>query len=63
MLMLTPANSKLVNLDEQKQLRDAVQGSKMELIHGHGHEIYLDQAEQCLQKYTAFLDGLKLSSA
>lgn len=58
MLMLTPASSKLVNLDEQKELHEAVAGSKMELIHGYGHEIYIDQAEQCQQKYLAFLDSL-----
>jgi hypothetical protein len=59
MLMLTPANSKLVNFDEQEQLHNAVQGSQMELVEGHGHEIYLDQAEQCLRKYNTFLEKLK----
>ena len=58
MLMLTPANSKLVNLDEQKQLHEAVSGSRMEIIKGVGHEIYLDQAEQCQEKYLAFLQSL-----
>ena len=58
MLLLTPGNSKLVNIDEQKQLQEAVQGSKMEIIDGYGHEIYLDQAEQCQRKYLAFLKSL-----
>src|ERR1700761_2190606 len=47
MLMLTPGNSKLVNLDEQKQLNNAVAGSRMDIITGYGHEIYIDQAAQC----------------
>ena len=59
MLMLTPASSKLVNLDEQRQLNQAVQGSRMELIKGAGHEIYIDQAEQCQEKYLAFLEALR----
>ena len=57
MLMLTPGNSKLVNLDEQKELKDAA-GAQMEVINGYGHEIYIDQAEQCQQKYLAFLEVL-----
>lgn len=61
MLMLTPGNSKLVNLDEQRQLNDAVAGSRMEIITGHGHEIYIDQAQQCQQKYLDFLAGLSKS--
>ena len=58
MLMLTPGASVLVDLDEQKQLNDAVSGSKMEIITGVGHEIYIDQAEQCQKKYLAFLESL-----
>lgn len=57
MLMLTPGNSKLVNIDEQKQLKDAA-GARMEIITGIGHEIYIDQAEQCQQKYLEFLKSL-----
>lgn len=59
MLLLTPANSVLVNMDEQKQLNAAVQGSVMEVIPGHGHEIYLDQAELCQQKFLDFLARVK----
>lgn len=58
MLMLTPGNSKLVNIDEQNQLRDAVEGARMEIVTGLGHEIYLDQAESCQQIYLEFLKNL-----
>ncbi|KAK3712607.1 hypothetical protein LTR37_009050 [Vermiconidia calcicola] len=58
MLMLTPGNSKLVDLDEQKQLRDAVTNARMEVVTGVGHEIYIDQAEQCQKKYLAFLQAI-----
>jgi hypothetical protein len=59
MLMLTPANSELVNLDEQRQLQDTVVGSKMEIVDGHEHEIHLNQAGERLQKHTTLLDWLK----
>lgn len=58
MLLLTPANSKLINLEEQTSLSKAVPGSQMEVIKGFGHEIYLDQAEQCQEKYLEFLERL-----
>lgn len=58
MLMLSPASSQLVNLEEQKMLRDAT-GAKMEVIDGVGHEVYLDQAEVCQSIYLEFLGSLK----
>ncbi|KAF2103603.1 alpha/beta-hydrolase [Rhizodiscina lignyota] len=61
MLMLTPSNSKLVNLDEQKDLHEAVKGSKQELIKANGHEIYLEPeaSKNCLRLYQEFLQSLK----
>ena len=59
MLLLTPADSVLINLDEQKKLHETVPGSQMEVIPGRGHEIYLDQAELCQQKFLEFLEKLK----
>jgi pimeloyl-ACP methyl ester carboxylesterase len=55
MLLLTPANSALVPIDDQKKLVQAAR-AKMEIIPGHGHEIYLDRAELCQQKYLQFLE-------
>jgi pimeloyl-ACP methyl ester carboxylesterase len=49
MLLLTPVNSALVPMDNQKQLVQAAK-TKTGIIPGHGHEIYLDQAELCQQK-------------
>lgn len=58
-LLLTPANSPLVDIEDQKKLAKAAKNSRMELIHGHGHEIFLDQAEVCQEKYMDFLGKLK----
>lgn len=59
MLMLTPGNSKLVNLLEQKQLKDSVEGAKMEVVNGVGHEIYIDRAEDCQEIFLTFLSTIK----
>jgi pimeloyl-ACP methyl ester carboxylesterase len=60
MLMLSPGGSQLVDLEEQRQLRDSVKGSvRMEVVDGFGHEIYIDQAERCQEIYLEFLRGLK----
>lgn len=59
MLMLTPGNSQLVDLNEQKQLRDSVKEAKMEVVDGVGHEIYIDRAEECQEKYLTFLSTIK----
>ena len=58
MLMLSPGNSKLVNLEEQKSLSRAA-SAQIEVITGYGHEIYIDQAEQCQEKYLGFLNSLQ----
>lgn len=58
-LLLTPANSTLVPLDDQKKLAQAAKDSRLELIHGHGHEIFIDQAEECQGKVLDFLGSLQ----
>lgn len=58
-LLLTPANSTLVPLEDQKKLAQAAKNSRIEVIHGHGHEIFIDQAEVCQEKYLDFLGSLK----
>lgn len=58
LLLLTPAHSALVDIEDQKRLAAAAKKSRMELIPGHGHEIYIDQAGLCQQKLLDFLRGL-----
>jgi pimeloyl-ACP methyl ester carboxylesterase len=60
MLLLSPGNSKLVDLNEQRQLRDSVGGeARMEVVNGIGHEIYIDQAERCQELYLKFLEDVR----
>lgn len=58
MLLLSPSDSPLVNVDDQKRLAKATEG-RLELIETHAHEIYLDEAEICQKKFLGFLASLK----
>lgn len=61
MLLLAPAHSVLVDIEDQKRLARTVKGSQLEIIagHGHGHEIYLDHPEVCQEKFLDFLGRVK----
>lgn len=58
-MMLTPANSALIDIDDAKAYAK-IANAKVEIIHGHGHEIYLDQAEACQKAYLKFLSEIKV---
>ena len=62
MLILAPIKSSSANLDganSQRELHEKVAGSKLEVVDGAGHEIYVDRAEECQEVYLSFLRGLK----
>jgi pimeloyl-ACP methyl ester carboxylesterase len=59
MLLLTPAHTVLVDIDDQKRLARTVKGAQLEIITGHGHEIYLEQTEVCQEKFLYFLGTVK----
>jgi pimeloyl-ACP methyl ester carboxylesterase len=58
-LILAPAHSPLSPLTEQVMIRDNIAGSRIAVIEGHGHEIYLDRAEECIAALLSFLRSLK----
>jgi pimeloyl-ACP methyl ester carboxylesterase len=59
MLILAPARSRLTSVEDQASLRDQVEGAKMVVIEGGGHEIYVDKPEECMEAFLEFLSGLK----
>ncbi|KAF3386209.1 3-oxoadipate enol-lactonase 1 [Penicillium rolfsii] len=63
MLILAPANSVATRLEEQLNIARQVKGSKLVVIHGRGHEIYGDRAEDCLSAVKEFLLELDLRRA
>lgn len=58
-LVLAPSQSPLSPLTEQVMIRDKIPGAKIAVIDGHGHEIYLDRAEDCTTALLSFLQSLK----
>ena len=61
-LILAPRNSRMARLegeDGQTELHERVRGSKMVAIDGKGHEIYVDEAEECQKAFLSFLGNLK----
>lgn len=61
MLILAPANSAMTSVDEQKEIQSKVSGSKIVVVEGKGHEIFVDKAEECQKAFLDFLAGLKKS--
>ncbi|GAB7349173.1 hypothetical protein MBLNU459_g8108t1 [Dothideomycetes sp. NU459] len=63
MLILAPANSAATKLTEQRDIQSQVAGSKLEVVNGKGHEIYVEVPEQCQKAVLEFLGGLNPSSS
>lgn len=59
MLILAPSKSKMVPMSASKELQSIVPGSKLVVVEGNGHEIYVDQAEQCQKAFLQFLEDVQ----
>ena len=61
-LILAPKNSSLAILtgtDSQEELHSKITGSKLVVIDGVGHEIYVDRPEECQRAFLEFLADLR----
>jgi pimeloyl-ACP methyl ester carboxylesterase len=58
-LLLAPARSAFSPLAEQVQVRDAIPGARIAVIEGRGHEIYVDNPEDCIATLLSFLRSLQ----
>ncbi|WP_340312927.1 alpha/beta fold hydrolase [Rhizorhabdus argentea] len=58
-LILAPANSKTAPFADQKRMHELTPNSRMEVIHGRGHELYFERFEDCLAPFLAFLASVK----
>lgn len=54
-LILAPANSAATRVEEQKSVQRQIGESKLQVINGKGHEIYVDMAEECQKVMLDFL--------
>jgi pimeloyl-ACP methyl ester carboxylesterase len=57
-LVLAPARSALQPLGGQVAIRDAINGARIAVIDGPGHEIYIDRPGECAAALRTFLNGL-----
>jgi pimeloyl-ACP methyl ester carboxylesterase len=62
-LVLAPARSPLTPLTEQVMIRDAIPGSRIAVIEGRGHEIYVDDPDACLSALLSFLRSREAKTA
>jgi pimeloyl-ACP methyl ester carboxylesterase len=58
-LILAPSQSAATKVEEQRWLSEQIKGSRLEIIEGPGHEIYVTQAEKCQSVFLNFLDQLQ----
>jgi len=57
-LLLAPARSAFNPLAGQVKVRDTIPGARLAVIEGPGHEIYVDEPEECLNALLKFLRSL-----
>jgi pimeloyl-ACP methyl ester carboxylesterase len=57
-LILSPTQSVAVKVEDMKKLVETIVGSKLVLIEGPGHEIYVTRAEKCQEAFLEFLGSL-----
>lgn len=55
-LILSPTQSAAVKVEDMKALAEKIEGSRLVLVEGPGHEIYVTQAEQCQHAFLGFLE-------
>lgn len=57
-LILAPTRSAATPLSEQIMIRDSIPNAKIATIEGRGHEIYVDEPDDCIHAVRRFLASL-----
>lgn len=57
-LVLAPSRSPLTPLSDQLTIRNSIPNARMAVIEGPGHEIYVDEPEECISAFLKFLKTL-----
>ena len=57
-LVLAPAHSPITPLADQLSMRTGIPNSRITVVEGPGHEIYVDEPEECLNAFRNFLGSL-----
>lgn len=58
MLILAPSNSAATKVEEQKRIAEEVERSRLVVVEGLGHEIYVTEAGKCQSAFLEFLRDL-----
>ncbi|GAB7354331.1 hypothetical protein MBLNU459_g4843t1 [Dothideomycetes sp. NU459] len=58
MLILAPTNSSAVPMSESEWVQGRVQGAKLVKIQGTGHEVFIENANDCVNAFLSFLNEL-----
>jgi pimeloyl-ACP methyl ester carboxylesterase len=57
-LVIAPSRSPLTSLTDQITVRNSIPDARMAVVEGPGHEIYVDEPEQCISALLRFLRSL-----
>ena len=57
-LVLAPSRSPLTPLSDQLSIRNSIPNARMAVIEGPGHEIYVDEPEECINAFLKFLNTM-----
>ncbi|KAF2227655.1 putative alpha/beta fold family hydrolase [Elsinoe ampelina] len=55
MLILAPARSAATKVEEQRGIQAQVEGARLVVVDGRGHEIYVEKAEECQREVLRFI--------
>ena len=57
-LVIAPSRSPLTSLADQITIRNSIPHARIAVVEGPGHEIYVDEPEQCISALLRFLRSL-----
>lgn len=57
-LVLAPRNSVATSVEEQRGMAEKIEGARLEVVDGVGHEIYVTAAEKCQELFLDFVKGV-----
>jgi pimeloyl-ACP methyl ester carboxylesterase len=57
-LILAPARSPITSLADQITMRTLIPNARITVVEGPGHEIYVDEPEECISAFLQFLRSL-----
>jgi pimeloyl-ACP methyl ester carboxylesterase len=57
-LVIAPSRSPLTSLADQLTIRNSIPDARIAVVEGSGHEIYVDEPEQCISALLRFLQTL-----